>query len=246
MILLCPVQDHTHLATLDELLADKPISRSGLGALEIVQVASVEPKTRKQFKECNVHWPLSFHEDKRLERILNRDFFSQDEILKIENHAKKALEAAMAAKDKGEEPVGAVIVDPLADEVVAVSHSLCSRHPLHHAVMVAIDLVGKSQGGGTYSYKDSYLYSRSAPPLKRDDKSGPYLCTGYDLYVTREPCVMCAMALVHSRMNRVFYVSRQCNGALGSRYKLHVNKGLNHHYEVFRIKGLADDSIRKS
>jgi len=65
-------------------------------------------------------------------------------------------------------------------------------------------------------------------------KSGPYLCTGYDLYVTREPCVMCAMALVHSRIRRVFYGCRDSvMGALGSRYKIHTQAGLNHHFEVF-------------
>lgn len=66
------------------------------------------------------------------------------------------------------------------------------------------------------------------------NKSEPYLCTGYDLYVTREPCIMCAMALVHSRISRVFYGSQHQEGALGSKYKLHVQHGINHHYEVFR------------
>jgi hypothetical protein len=45
-----------------------------------------------------------------------------------------------------------VIVDPSADEVMAVSHPMCRQHPLHHAVMVAVDLVGKSQSGGAYTY----------------------------------------------------------------------------------------------
>nr|XP_058940026.1 probable inactive tRNA-specific adenosine deaminase-like protein 3 [Pocillopora verrucosa] len=89
-------------------------------------------------------------------------------------------------------------------------------------------------------------YGELCNSLKNADnkcKSLPYLCTGYDLYVTREPCAMCAMALVHSRIRRVFYgCSDNKTGALGSRYKIHTQTGLNHHYEVFC--GVLEDECR--
>uniref|UniRef100_A0A2M4AT74 Putative subunit of trna-specific adenosine-34 deaminase n=1 Tax=Anopheles triannulatus TaxID=58253 RepID=A0A2M4AT74_9DIPT len=67
-------------------------------------------------------------------------------------------------------------------------------------------------------------------------KYGPYLCTGYDVYLTHEPCIMCAMALTHSRVRRVFYHHLNAQrGALGSLVKLHTIKELNHRYEAFRI-----------
>lgn len=66
-------------------------------------------------------------------------------------------------------------------------------------------------------------------------KYGPYLCTGYDVYLTEEPCMLCAMALVHSRVRTVFYHRAQANGALGSLAKLHAVTALNHHYDVFRV-----------
>ena len=43
------------------------------------------------------------------------------------------------------------------------------------------------------------------------------------------------MALVHSRIRRVFYVNATRGGSLGTFYKLHVQEGLNHHFEVFRM-----------
>lgn len=69
------------------------------------------------------------------------------------------------------------------------------------------------------------------------DSSGArsYLCTGFDCYVVREPCAMCAMALVHSRMRRVIYAARDAaGGALGGQFSLHAQRSLNHHYEVYR------------
>lgn len=42
------------------------------------------------------------------------------------------------------------------------------------------------------------------------------------------------MALVHSRIGRVFYGSSHPAGALGTHYKIHCQQGLNHHYKVFK------------
>ena len=68
------------------------------------------------------------------------------------------------------------------------------------------------------------------------DSSKPYLCTGYDCYTVHEPCAMCAMALVHSRIRRVIYcVPDPQHGALGGSFRLHGQRSLNHHYQVYRF-----------
>lgn len=68
------------------------------------------------------------------------------------------------------------------------------------------------------------------------EKYGPYLCTGYDVYLSHEPCTMCSMALVHSRVKRIFFETASDTGAVCSLVKLHTIKALNHHYEVFHVQ----------
>lgn len=52
------------------------------------------------------------------------------------------------------------------------------------------------------------------------------------------------MALVHSRVNRVFYSTPHVDGGLGSKYKVHMQAGLNHHFDVFRWTGEVLSDIR--
>ena len=73
----------------------------------------------------------------------------------------------------------------------------------------------------------------------------PHLCVDCDVYVTLEPCAMCAMALVHSRVRRVFYaLPAPEGGALGSRYRLHTERSINHHFQVVEgmLRGEAEDA----
>ncbi|CAG5121756.1 unnamed protein product [Candidula unifasciata] len=231
--------------------SDNGISVDGLGSRYVVKVPAKPPLTRHQYNQAVQYWPVSFHENKELVSLLSGKHFSEAEVQEIENYMRQAFRLAEISRDKKQLPVGALVVNPVTKTVVAEAYDLRQAgYPLQHAVMVAIDLVAHSQGGGMWKFDGAQvlllrtpLFSDSHPNLKHSLPGGsgdtktkvePYLCTGYDLYVTQEPCVMCSMALVHSRIGRVFYGSSQRDGALGSHYKIHCQPGLNHHYSVFK------------
>jgi tRNA(Arg) A34 adenosine deaminase TadA len=90
-------------------------------------------------------------------------------------------EAALAAQD-GEAPVGAVIVDPAAGRIIARgrNRSISAHDPTAHAEIVALRAAATALG----NYR---------------------LKPGLDLYVTLEPCAMCAGAISHARIARVIY-----------------------------------------
>lgn len=92
-----------------------------------------------------------------------------------------ALDLAQAAADAGEAPIGAVIVDPATGEVVATGANapIAGHDPTAHAEVVALRRAGEATGN--------------------------YRLTGLTLYVTLEPCAMCAGAISHARIGRVVY-----------------------------------------
>lgn len=77
------------------------------------------------------------------------------------------------------------------------------------------------------------------------ESSGPYLCTGYWAILLQEPCPLCAMALLHSRVSRIFYgVANPRTGILGSKAALHSIPGVNHRYQVW--SSVLEDECAKT
>ena len=93
----------------------------------------------------------------------------------------RARAQAQAAADAGEAPIGAVLVDPATGDVVAEAHNqpIGLHDPTAHAEVLAMRAAAQ--------------------------KLGNYRLTGLTLYVTLEPCAMCAGAISHARIGRVVY-----------------------------------------
>lgn len=120
---------------------------------------------------------------------------------------REALQLAAQARDAGEVPVGAIVV--LDGAIVGRGFNApISRHdPSAHAEMMAL---------------------RDAA-----QRLGNYRLPGMNLYVTLEPCAMCAGAIMHARVARVVFGAADLKtGAAGSVLDLFAETRLNHHAEV--------------
>ena len=120
---------------------------------------------------------------------------------------RRALELARTAEAAGEVPVGAVIVKDGAIDAEGWNHPIGARDPTAHAEIVALRAAGTALG--TYRLTDTTLY------------------------VTLEPCAMCAGAMVHARVRRLVYGATDPRaGAAGSVFNVVQNSALNHRMEL--------------
>jgi tRNA(adenine34) deaminase len=132
-------------------------------------------------------------------------------------YMQEALKLAAQAAATGEVPVGAVVVKDGVIVGRGWNQPIAGNDPTAHAEVMAMREAGKALGN--------------------------YRLTDCDLYVTLEPCVMCAGAIMHARIRRLIYGARDPKtGACGSAIDLFAQQHLNHHAEVSSGM-LADDAV---
>lgn len=118
-----------------------------------------------------------------------------------------ALEEARKARERGEVPVGAALIKE--KKVIAKDHNRCIElnDPTAHAEILVLRKAGKI--------------------LKN------YRLNNVVMYVTAEPCPMCASAMVHARISRLVFGTLEPKfGAVESKFKLLQSDALNHQVEV--------------
>ena len=120
---------------------------------------------------------------------------------------KMAINQAIAALSKGEVPIGAVIVRD--DKVIAKAHNLRQTKQIatYHAEVLAIDKACK--------------------------KLKSWRLDECEMYVTLEPCIMCAGAITNARLKKVYFGAyERKSGAVLSNFRILFKSGLNHNVEV--------------
>lgn len=288
--------------------------------LQILKVPARGARTKTQAARASKVWPLNFHSDPSIERLIDGSIFTEHQLNMIEGYMNVAVKAArLGAVGNTNCNGSAVIVDPGDGRILAIAASKIDMHPMWHSAMIAVDLVATLQGGGAWKLEhksaqntgesvisdntadegDIEAYSTREKRIKRkyieeaplyfpeelstihlpkgesfkstrvvggrknngptksmdshsseecgssnSEKCLPYLCTGYWTFLLREPCPLCAMALLHSRVSRIFYgTSNQNTGVLGSKTILHAVPGLNHRYLVW--SGVLEEDCRQ-
>ncbi len=118
------------------------------------------------------------------------------------------LNLARKAKDRDEVPVGALIVDSHSGQILSRAYNLKEKlqSPLGHAEVLAIH--------------------RACQKLKN------WRLTGYTLFSSLEPCVMCSGVIVQARLDRVVYSAIDPKGGGQSLFELLKNSKLNHRLEL--------------
>ena len=130
---------------------------------------------------------------------------------------RRAVELAAEARAHGEVPVGAVVVLDGAVIGTGFNQPISSHDPTAHAEIVAM----RAAAGRT----------------------GNYRLTGATLYVTIEPCQMCVGAMVHARIARLVYGTREPKaGAIESAMRAHEHPALNH--RMVAEGGVLDEECR--
>lgn len=127
--------------------------------------------------------------------------------LRDKEYMRVALEEARAAAAEGEVPVGAVLVKN--GKMLACTHNRreATGNPLDHAEVLAL--------------------------REGSEHLGDWRLEGSTIYVTLEPCPMCAGALVQARVGRLVFGARDLKlGAAGSRYNLVSDETTHHRMEI--------------
>jgi tRNA-specific adenosine deaminase 3 len=206
--------------------------------IRTVDVAKYEPRTREEFETWGRMWPTMFRPNdinREREKGLAVEFITATrKYMSMVHEDSLRISAKLLRLGVDVKIGGAIVITPSTGKVVMDTHTalefalqkwgdqvLC--HPLYSSTFLVIAAM-------------SAVCRCEIQPLN-EVPADQYLCTGLELYIDTEPDLSSGMALVHSRILSVVYRHESTlDGALGTHYKLHTLRSINHRFRVFKVK----------
>jgi len=223
-----------------------------LGDIQITERA-VPARAAHSMKEVELLkplWPVAL----RQRPILAADLpWSSTRKAWVKNGILEVVELAKRQKTTGEHcvavfatsaPMSAQLHDPDAIpptpdiRAVGLDTRGAAGYPLRHATISCVTEIANLR-----------TMSPFADVLATRNGAG-YLLTSLSVFMTHEPCIMCAMALVHSRVKEVFFLTNtggnSNGGGFGGSYPVHSHPGLNHQMDLFDCSELVSgDDVKE-
>jgi tRNA-specific adenosine deaminase 3 len=220
-VLVCPVEG-AHLSELEEVLRRSSLTPTNGDDIPIgiVSVPANPARTQAQQKEWSKkYWPVTLVPVKADVLAKEREeYFTKSKLRWMQSQLSEVVRYANSAAKKGELGVACRVTETWENEhhmsqdtpvLLSQAHDTrtLSSNPLEHAVMNVISHVANLDKTNT-----------RPSGLRKSD----YLLTGLTVFMTHEPCLLCSMALLHSRISTLVYVRDSPGaGGAGTEYSLH-------------------------
>lgn len=202
---------------LEFLKSCEPETFSTESIIETIRVPKYLPPTKEiAIDWSNRFWPMAWRGNPNHQALLTTKFdipWERSVIELLQGSQKSSLPATIITGE-----------DPMTHEqkILCIAGDERSTHPLKHSIMNAIATIA-----------DTEIDERHRSSVNESSAMG-YLCHNLSVYTTHEPCTMCAMALVHSRIGRLVYLSRHPCGAVESSHFIGDRNDLNWTFDVWR------------
>ncbi|ODV85299.1 hypothetical protein CANARDRAFT_28565 [[Candida] arabinofermentans NRRL YB-2248] len=232
--LLCDCES-VNYTEIKEIVSQALIESKGITQKIKIEKADI-PLNKPFDKDLNKKWSSEIWPIVWKGNPMIQELHESYKSFKVENdlkYIKLITELANSKHEDNQLPVVTIFVDPKIDRIISTQLDTRSpQNPIKHSIMNCIEEIAENEccRRKTASEEDSKASSNN------------YLCLNYHVYTTHEPCTMCSMALLHSRIDKLVYIKDSTiTGSIGREsgngYMIHLSCSLNWKFESFKYIG---------